>query len=167
MVGIIFKIILEEYFSDENNIGIPMTKDHKPNLVEERNRINEIIKMYPEEDVSIELDENEYRIKDLSLSRAFGDLDAIPYVTHIPQLYHYALSNKKFMILACDGLWDVIDNQDAVDFVSQYYDTIKSKSKNNIFFSKSKRKDNIAYMLGKYAFDNQIYDNITIIIVFF
>ena len=66
----------------------------------------------------IQFDGHDWRIKDLSLSRAFGDLDASPFVTHEPEIYKYKLSSKdKFMVLACDGLWDVLSNQEVVNFV--------------------------------------------------
>ena len=59
----------------------------------------------------------DWRIKDLSLSRA-GDVEATPYVCHLPQIYRYKINNNdKFVIFACDGLWDVLSNKKVVNFV--------------------------------------------------
>eukprot|EP00158_Paraphelidium_tribonemae_P004348 Partr_v1_DN26703_c0_g1_i2_m8486 putative -phosphatase len=44
-----------------------------------------------------------------------------PYVTAKPEMFHYKLLDEdQFIILATDGLWDSISNDEAVDFVSRY-----------------------------------------------
>ena len=88
-----------------------LTIDHKPNSKTEKQRIEKL-------GGKIYFDGYDWRIKDLSVSRAFGDIDSQPYVTHMPDLYNYKLNSKdKFIIMACDGLWDVFNNQQAVKFV--------------------------------------------------
>jgi len=139
-----------------NNLGIPLTKDHKPNFPEEMHRISKL-------GGKIVFDGVDFRIKDLSVSRAFGDMDAKPFVTHIPEYYNYRLDkDDKFIIAACDGLWDVVNNQDAVNFVlSIFYDETtnnkKIKKSNNI---------NVAEELAKYAISKGSTDNVSVIIVF-
>jgi len=59
-----------------------------------------------------------------------------------------------FLLLACDGLWDVMDNQAAVDFVSAEYLRASSAEK-------------IARRLVKEALRLGSQDNITLVIVFF
>ena len=89
------------------NFAVPLTVDHKPNLLKERKRIEKL-------GGKIKFDGSDWRIKDLSLSRAFGDLDTFPYVTHKPDISKYSLNKKdKFIIFACDGLWDVMSNSQA------------------------------------------------------
>jgi serine/threonine protein phosphatase PrpC len=101
----------------------------------------------------IAFDGADWRVKDLSLSRAFVDIDCTPYVTHLPQIYKHKLSSKdKFVILACDGLWDVVSNQDAIDFIQ---DLLNKNFKGN--FSK---------MLCEYALAKGSMDNVSIIIYF-
>jgi serine/threonine protein phosphatase PrpC len=70
----------------KNGIGEQLTKDHKPNSPEERNRIEKL-------GGKISFDGVDWRVKDLSLSRAFGDLECTPYVTHLPQIYRYKISS--------------------------------------------------------------------------
>jgi serine/threonine protein phosphatase PrpC len=132
--------------NNKNGLSIQLSKDHKPNSPEERMRIEKM-------GGKIAFDGADWRIKDLSLSRAFGDVDCTPYVTHLPQIYKHKLSSKdKFVILACDGLWDVVNNQDAVDFVQ---DLLNKNFKGN--FSK---------MLCEYALAKGSMDNVSIIIYF-
>lgn len=136
-----------------SNLAMPLTIDHKPNWPIERARITQI-------GGKITFDGYDYRIKDLSVSRAFGDVDATPYVTHRPDLYKYQLDNSdKFIVLACDGLWDVLTNQDVVNFVlsNSYDNSLKKRINKDI---------NIAKKLANYALKKGSTDNITIIIVF-
>ena len=96
---------------NKNNEAVQLSIDHKPNSKNEKQRIEQL-------GGKIRFDGSDWRIRDLSLSRAFGDVDATPYVTHLPQIYKYNLNKKdKFIIFACDGLWDVMSNKKATDYV--------------------------------------------------
>lgn len=65
----------------------------------------------------------------LNLSRSIGDLkykqlvNVTPQeqmITADPDITTTVLENEdEFMILACDGIWDILSNQDAVDFVRE------------------------------------------------
>lgn len=137
-----------------DNFAMPLTKDHKPHWPEERRRIEKI-------GGTIKFDGYDWRINNLSVSRAFGDIDSTPFVTHRPDLFRYKLDkNDKFIVLACDGLWDVLDNQEVVNFVlSGCYDSnLKKKVNNNI---------NIAKKLAEYALKKGSSDNITVLVMFF
>lgn len=138
----------------KNNLAVVLTKDHKPKWPEELKRIQDL-------GGKVEFDGYDWRIKDLSVSRAFGDLDAEPYVTCAPDIYKYKLtSDVKFMVLACDGLWDVMNSQDVVNFVLENCYEIGSNKRIN-------QTLNIAQILGKHAISIGSTDNITIIVVFF
>jgi serine/threonine protein phosphatase PrpC len=129
------------------NIAEQLSQDHKPNSPDERIRIEKLGGV-------IEFDGSDWRIKNLSLSRAFGDLDCNPYVTHLPQIYEYTVNPKdKFLVVACDGLWDVLSNQDVVDFI-------------NIALAQ-KIKTNLAKLLAEYAIQKGSMDNVTAIVYFF
>jgi protein phosphatase PTC2/3 len=149
---------------NKNNTAIALTKDHKPNSYEEKIRIENVIKQN-NSNVRLEFDGHDWRIKDLSVSRAFGDLDAKPYVTHIPEVFQHKISsNDKFVILGCDGLWDVISNQDAVDFV---LDKLKNISDINYKNMTGNSNNNIAKLLAEHAINNlQSFDNVSIVILF-
>jgi serine/threonine protein phosphatase PrpC len=127
------------------NISEQLTADHKPNSPEEKQRIEQL-------GGKIEFDGSDWRIKDLSLSRAFGDLDCTPYVTHLPQIYRYKISSgDKFIVFACDGLFDVMSNQDVVDFINQ-------------LMLNKKFKGNYAKELAEHAYSIGSLDNITTIV---
>lgn len=70
----------------------------------------------------------------LNLSRSIGDLKykqvpGIPppdqMITAEPDITQIALeSDDEFIILGCDGIWDCLTNEEAVDFVRQRIDTM-------------------------------------------
>lgn len=130
----------------KNNDPLQLTQDHKPNSKEEHNRISNL-------GGKIYYDGYDWRIKDLSLSRAFGDNEAKPYVSHLPQIFRYKLNKKdKFVILACDGLWDVVSNKKAVNFI------LSLKNKNY--------RGNYAKKLAEFAIKEGSTDNVTVLLLF-
>lgn len=138
-----------------NNIGLTLTKDHKPSWPEESARITKL-------GGKIVSDGYDLRIGSLSVSRAFGDLDSAPYVTHVPEIFRYNIEKKdKFLVVACDGLWDTFSSQDVVNFI-----IFKCYDKNN----NNKRipgYEGIATELGNFAIKKGATDNISIIVIFF
>jgi len=137
-----------------DNIAVIKTKDHKPNYPEERERIKSL-------GGEVYYDGFDWRVKDLSVSRAFGDLDATPFITNKPDFYrHRVRKNDKFMVLACDGLWDVLDNQDVVNLVlNECYDINSGK--------KLEVKKNVAKLLAETAIQKGSTDNVTVLVIFF
>jgi serine/threonine protein phosphatase PrpC len=136
-----------------DNVAICKTKDHKPNWPEEQLRIKNLGgKVY--------YDGFDWRVNDLSVSRAFGDLDAQPYLTNKPDVYRHRIKkNDKFIIMACDGLWDVFDNQEAVNIVLGSCYDIKTGKKNE-------SRINIAKRLAELAIEKGSTDNVTVTVVF-
>jgi serine/threonine protein phosphatase PrpC len=142
----------------EYNISIPLTLDHKPNLLCDKDRI---IKMGG----TLEFSEgDDPRINGMSVSRSFGDLDNT-FISQTPDVFDYNLSSEKFIIMGCDGIWDVLNNQDAVDYVLEKYQELKLKNK-SLSNLKSKSEANIAQKLGDYAITKGSQDNISVSIIF-
>jgi len=99
--------------------AIELSLDHKPGLPTERQRIFR---------AGGWIDEEEQRVcGDLALSRAIGDLifkqnadlpatdqivTALPDVQTLPRT-----AEDEFLLVACDGLWDAVSSQGAVDFI--------------------------------------------------
>lgn len=136
------------------NIGVQLTKDHSPNSFSERNRIQSL-------GGNITCDEGTWRIKNLSVSRSFGDFDTFPFITHRPEMYTYVYTNELFLILACDGLWESLSNDDAVEFVlNNCYSIINKK------YIRNKIQTNIAKQLAEHSIDRGSGDNISVIIIF-
>jgi len=60
----------------------------------------------------------------LAVSRAIGDFHCQPFVSDIPYSRSIQLEPEdKFVILACDGLWDEVSDQEAVDLVASHINT--------------------------------------------
>ena len=137
-----------------DNFAIPLTKDHKPNFAEEKHRIEGL-------GGAIVFDGYDWRVNDLSVSRALGDCDSQPLVTHLPDIFKYRIDKiDKFIVLGCDGLYDVLSNDDIINFVllNCYDSTLTKRINQNI---------NIAKRLGDYAIGKGSTDNVSVIVVFF
>lgn len=103
----------------KNGVAYPMSIDHKPELDEERNRIYKADGWV-----------SEGRVKgNLNLSRSLGDLEykqntKIPpeeqMITAYPDVVVDNLTSEcSFIVIACDGIWDCLTNQEACDFISE------------------------------------------------
>ena len=100
-----------------NGVAEPLTLDHKPVLLEEAERIMNAGGFVRDNRVN----------GALNVSRTLGDLDFkrntnLPHthqmVVATPDITAFELQKgDEFVILACDGIWDVLSNQEAVDFV--------------------------------------------------
>lgn len=101
-----------------SGVAIPLSQDHKPDKTAEKMRI-----------ISAGGQVINGRVDGaLSLSRAVGDLmykqdKLIPQeqqkIISLPDIRVLHLrSNDQFMVLACDGIWDCLTNQQAVDFIA-------------------------------------------------
>ncbi|KAI3924208.1 hypothetical protein MKW98_032409 [Papaver atlanticum] len=107
---------------DQNDslIAVQLTKDLKPNLPGEAKRIRgrrgrvfalkgEVARVWlPNKDAP-----------GLAMSRAFGDFCLNKYgVISVPDVYYRPLTDKdEFLVLATDGIWDVLSNKEVVNIV--------------------------------------------------
>ncbi|KAJ1395328.1 PPM-type phosphatase domain [Sesbania bispinosa] len=103
---------------------IQLTTDFKPNLPQEAERI----KQSRGRVFCLEDEPGVYRVwmpnaktPGLAISRAFGDYCMKDFgVISVPDVTHRKLSTRdQFIILATDGVWDVISNQEAMKIVSE------------------------------------------------
>lgn len=99
--------------------AVEMSMDHKPDLPEELNRI-----------VRAGGTVDDGRVMgNLNLSRSIGDLEYkknlnIPQkdqmITAYPEVKIEPLTDKDdFIVLACDGVWDMLTSQECINFVAQ------------------------------------------------
>ena len=107
-----------------NGKAVALTRDHKPSDDRERARIRAM-----GEDIEWDPYGQLFRVCDLSLSRAIGDRFAKPAVSSETEITRFPLlgSNDEFVILASDGLWDVMSNQETVDFVHERLSDLSRK----------------------------------------
>ncbi|KAJ7955155.1 putative Protein phosphatase 2c [Quillaja saponaria] len=125
------RAVLATTSDDGTLVALQLTTDLKPNLPEEAQRIMESKGRV----FCLEDEPGVYRVwmpnqetPGLAVSRAFGDycvkdfgLISVPDVTH-----RNLTSGDQFLILATDGVWDVISNQEAVHIVSSAPDKEKA-----------------------------------------
>lgn len=97
--------------------AVPLSRDHKPTVKDERNRI-EAARGWVEFN----------RVNGhLALSRALGDFmfkrnrnksAEEQIVTAFPEVQRHEITEDwEFVILACDGIWDVMSSEEVVQFV--------------------------------------------------
>ncbi|KAF4677679.1 hypothetical protein FOL47_000141 [Perkinsus chesapeaki] len=101
--------------------AVPLTEDHKPDLKEEADRIHKAGGIVMQGRVN----------GNLNLTRAIGDfsykqdhmlkpeeqmITANPDVSTIP-----ITDDDQFLVLGCDGVWEILDNEGVVDYVSGGY----------------------------------------------
>lgn len=100
-----------------------LSEDHKPNSAIERGRIESAGGFIREVNGHFRINGN------LNLSRAIGDLkykqdESLPVeaqiITAEPDIVVVNLrEDDEFMVLACDGVWDLMSNEECVAFVRE------------------------------------------------
>ena len=92
---------------------IELSHDHKPDN--------------PDETARIEANGGQVRYGrvngNLAVSRAFGDFDLKPMVSCSPdfEIHMRNLDQDEMLIVACDGLWDVFSNEEAINDVRDIF----------------------------------------------
>lgn len=108
-------------------IAEPLSIDHKPNLPREEKRIKE---------AGGEVSFDNRVDSMLAMSRALGDCQfkcnprlepAKQKVSVIPEVKVVSTEQAKFLILACDGIWDVKSNEEVVNWLNSRLKTRTSE----------------------------------------
>lgn len=152
-----------------NGFAVPLTKDHKPSWPDERIRIDRINQKLGLQEIDgphrIGYRYGDWRVHNLSVSRAFGDYDSTPQVTCVPEVFKYRLGKSdEFIILACDGLWDVVDNTTAVN-IARYYILNGHDPVYTCGVVNNNKNNDISEILAQYAYSNGSTDNITVMVI--
>jgi len=101
---------------------VELTKDHKPELKEEKRRIEKSGgQVVYDGFANHRVYAKGGRYPGLNMSRSLGDLmgqyDA--GISHEPTVTEYKLGQEHELLLCCsDGVWEFIDNQEAVNIVA-------------------------------------------------
>jgi serine/threonine protein phosphatase PrpC len=144
-----------------------LSNDHKPQSVKEKERIIKsggIIRQSVDAKGEF-IGPQRVWVKDgdvpgLAMTRSFGDEIAHQIgVICEPEIIEYKLHEEdKFIILASDGIWEFMTNQECVDIVKDYYiiDNYKGAIK-HLYQESCKR----------WLDEEDVIDDITLIIVFF
>jgi len=119
-----------------------LTKDHKPDLPEEKARIERLGGRV--------ISYGAPRVEGiLAVSRALGDTSLRPYVSSEPRIVEgYLGKENDYAILACDGVWDVLSADDVMQIVRTAIDPRE-----------------ISREISTKAFNHGSTDNITVIVL--
>ncbi|XP_052194245.1 probable protein phosphatase 2C 73 isoform X2 [Diospyros lotus] len=125
------RAVLAATSDDGSLVPIQLTVDFKPNLPQEAERIiqckGRVFFLEDEPEVHrVWLPDEES--PGLAMSRAFGDYCVKDFgLISVPEVTHRRITSKdQFVVLATDGVWDVISNEEAVQIVSSTADRAKS-----------------------------------------
>ncbi|TYZ68534.1 hypothetical protein PybrP1_000158 [[Pythium] brassicae (nom. inval.)] len=85
----------------------------------------------------------------LAMSRSIGDLSLKPWITCDPEITtHRLTANDQFLVMATDGLWDVVSSKAAAKIAAGFDDAQQA-----------------ADALVKHALARKTYDNVTVVVV--
>ncbi|OVA12918.1 Protein phosphatase 2C (PP2C)-like domain [Macleaya cordata] len=117
------RAVLATTSDDGTLVPVQLTIDFKPNLPQEADRILQCkgrVFCLDDEPGTHRVWLPAEETPGLAMSRAFGDFCVKDFgVISVPEVTQRSISSKdQFVILATDGVWDVISNQEAVQIVS-------------------------------------------------
>lgn len=134
--------------------AVDLTRDHKPSDEREMDRIRAM-----GEEVEWDPYGQVYRVRDLSLSRAVGDRFAKPVVTSEAEIMTFPVREgvDEFVVLASDGLWDVMTSQEVVDFVHEVMTTDTD--------AKTDKRKSMARIVANEALERGSADNVCVLVL--
>eukprot|EP00531_Pseudo-nitzschia_arenysensis_P009678 CAMPEP_0116147886 /NCGR_PEP_ID=MMETSP0329-20121206/18021_1 /TAXON_ID=697910 /ORGANISM="Pseudo-nitzschia arenysensis, Strain B593" /LENGTH=706 /DNA_ID=CAMNT_0003643899 /DNA_START=98 /DNA_END=2218 /DNA_ORIENTATION=+ len=152
-----------------------LSEDHKPNLPDEMARVQKA--GLEVESISVKEEDGTetliYKVKksdkdQLAVSRAFGDFDykANTTLSEVEQAIiplaevkiHTRNDDDLYLVLACDGIWDVMNNEQAIEVVQQQVE-IKTK------YSPDSLLPDVADGLLQECLEKESRDNLSAIVV--
>ncbi|XP_058093593.1 probable protein phosphatase 2C 33 isoform X2 [Magnolia sinica] len=117
------RAILGTRDQDDSLVAVQLTVDLKPNLPREAERIRQcrgrVFALQDEPEVArVWLPNNDS--PGLAMARAFGDFCLKDFgLISVPEISYRRLTEKdEFIVLATDGIWDVLSNKEVVDIVA-------------------------------------------------
>ncbi|KAJ9557177.1 hypothetical protein OSB04_011791 [Centaurea solstitialis] len=125
------RAVLATTTDDGYLVPVQLTVDFKPNLPHEAERIAECNGRV----FSLEDEPGVHRMwlpyedsPGLAMSRAFGDycIKNFGLISHPEVVQRHITTKDQFMVLASDGVWDVVSNEEAVEIVSSTANKAKS-----------------------------------------
>jgi serine/threonine protein phosphatase PrpC len=156
-------------------VVMPLSTDHKPDLESEKTRIEQAGLKVFEENFT-----NEQGLKvtlakialteslNMAVSRSFGDFEykakpgldtAEQAVTALPEVIVHARSPQDmYLLMACDGIWDVMTNEEVADFVAAKVDQAVANDETNVL-------SGVSYQLLEECLQRGSKDNLSVVLV--
>lgn len=129
---------------------VELMDPHKPERPDEKKRIEDaggVVVMY-----------GTWRVQgQLSVARAIGDIKLKKYVIGNPDITEHTLDGTEdYMVIACDGLWDVMTHATVVEYVAAWRGRNPDK------------EEGLAHDLADHCLNElNSTDNITVVVVYF
>ena len=94
------------------------------------------------------------------MSRSIGDLVAaqVGVIAEPDIIVHELTAADKFIVIASDGIWEFISNQDCINIISKYYECGNIERACDVLLQTSVERWNL---------DDNVVDDITLIVAFF
>jgi len=152
--------------------AIDVTRDHKPSDDIEKKRI-----LSMGEKIVWDAYCQVHRVRNLSLSRAIGDRFAKPAISDEVEIQLMPLSEStsdkegkdEFIVLASDGLWDVMTSQDCVNFIHERLnecpEAMKKSTPLEIQRQEHARRKTMSRFVANEALKRGSGDNVCVVIV--
>jgi len=153
-------------FSQNEWKSLALTRDHKPSEKDEAKRIlnkKGRIEAFVDE-------EGEYvgpqrvwladqNVPGLAMSRSFGDQVAAQVgVTSEPEVFEFPFGMEdRFVVIASDGVWEFISNEECVNIVKEFYDAKDVASAAEFVVEEATRR---------WHKEESVVDDITVIVIF-
>lgn len=149
--------------SGKNGAIISLSRDHKPDLPDERRRIEQqggrVDRVYGMGPFRVWLKNENY--PGLAMSRSIGDGVAHSVgVSDIPEIKEFDIEKEEplALVVASDGVWEFMSNEEVKGIIEKYY-----YSKNTEGCS----KEIVEKSLEKWKMEGYAVDDITAVVVFF
>lgn len=139
---------------------VPLSRDHKPDRHDEANRIDAAGGRVVYWDG--------YRVGGLlAVSRSIGDCYLKQYVVSEPEVTSLVRTKEdECLILASDGLWDVVSNDTACEIARRCLDSSRQKrAVENFLAEEDPASTAAAAMLVKLAYSRGSKDNISVVVI--
>ena len=146
--------------------AIELSRDHKPTEKDEAQRIYENdgrIQPFTEDGEFVGPQRvwiKDEEVPGLAMTRSFGDrVAATVGVMSEPEIKEFNFDeNDKFMIIACDGIWEFISSQECADMIQSFYESNDLKGCCEYLYQESSRR---------WLKEEEVIDDTTLILVFF
>jgi len=163
---VICEIENEEEKNDKNGIGIHANRLSFDHVSDEKYELNRI-------QTSKGFVQHGRTCGVLAVARSFGDHEFKKYVTSEPALISYKINNNNknnkktnpFLIMACDGIWDVMSDNECIEMILEMMQSLKDDKDDSS--SKQIDEKEIAQRIVKEAETRGTSDNLSVIVIFF
>eukprot|EP00475_Leptophrys_vorax_P013448 TRINITY_DN19854_c1_g1_i1.p1 TRINITY_DN19854_c1_g1~~TRINITY_DN19854_c1_g1_i1.p1 ORF type:complete len:396 (+),score=107.00 TRINITY_DN19854_c1_g1_i1:146-1333(+) len=158
------RAVLGSFSQDGSLIAVPLSDDHKPERPDESRRIlDRNGRIEPcrgsngEAVGPLRVWLKRQNLPGLAMTRSFGDLVAASVgVIAEPEVLQYKLSeNDRFIVLASDGVWEFISNEEAVELVASCF---TPKEACELLVDESTKR---------WRREEDVVDDITAVVIFF